>query len=619
MGATGSKAAQGSIHDPFPISPLLSKDLDKLSFAAARILNTPDIYDITNLARPGVCGDYAVFLKKGIEKKLLPFIADISGALEEVVYQNPNKMITDQGKRKQICSQLVDSMLRTIAIVVACLASIQVASQSRVVATAAVPKQVGGGLTTVKEWLTRSGYVRQFDQEMVDFDSPGHLSRTFKYQLELKETERGAVHGYIHARALTDGQSDAGKISVYFLDPVQLPGSSTVIPIRLSDSGGKTWAAGILYNEKFKSFADTQVTILTRVLDNLFSRSIIEEKANNIAKAYDVFRQLQFTQNKQLLFQALDSWFRTNVPGYQPIAVNPYPVNPYNPYAPPPPLPGYPYPAPVYPGFAQPQYGDIDRYQQRFFDRPPALGLGPTKFDVPLDATKFISTKLKSFRDLVPRQSSPAYERANTLAALENRDRTVQTGVCRDPYWTSANLATIYPWATFQFLAIKDWSKLTGEHSREVQFDEEWKNFLNEMAALYDGSGKPKLERGPTPVYFLDQLKFSKITDLPICKTNQNPRVRYKEVQEGLADLQQLYNTHVAKMWSILNSLILIIVDPDTKMEMVRLHPNVVSKTGSKAYVDAKATEARIALASFYLAVEKSYLNSINLLQEVKL
>ena len=49
MGAGGSKsAAQASISDPFPINMRLSKDLDKLSFVAARILSTPDIYDINN-------------------------------------------------------------------------------------------------------------------------------------------------------------------------------------------------------------------------------------------------------------------------------------------------------------------------------------------------------------------------------------------------------------------------------------------------------------------------------------------------------------------------------------------------------------------------------------------
>ena len=76
MGATQSYT--GSIEEPFPIPPGLNSDLDKLSAMVARILSTSDIYDINNLSKPGVCGDYAVFLKARIEKTLQPFKAKIS-------------------------------------------------------------------------------------------------------------------------------------------------------------------------------------------------------------------------------------------------------------------------------------------------------------------------------------------------------------------------------------------------------------------------------------------------------------------------------------------------------------------------------------------------------------
>jgi hypothetical protein len=125
-----SSTSKASILNPFPIDSKQSNDLDLLSYVAARILSTPDIYDINNLARPGVCGDYAVFLKKDLEKKLMNFIADVDGVPTDVVYQNPNKAIDKIEVRKKICSDMVDALLRAIATIVACLASIQVASPS---------------------------------------------------------------------------------------------------------------------------------------------------------------------------------------------------------------------------------------------------------------------------------------------------------------------------------------------------------------------------------------------------------------------------------------------------------------------------------------------------------
>jgi hypothetical protein len=211
---------------------------------------------------------------------------------------------------------------------------------------------------------------------------------------------------------------------------------------------------------------------------------------------------------------------------------------------------------------------------------------------------------------MIPKQSSPAAVRANTLANKENRDRTVQTGVCRDPYWQESNLGKIYPWATFQFLSIKDWKTMADE--RTVVFHDDWTNFLSRLTSTYNSA--PKFER-PNGAKFLNQMRFSNMAALnkmPICERGT---VRFKEVQDGLLSLHGLHERHVAAMWNILNSLIIVIEDPDTKTETVRLHPNIVSPTASissKQYVEDQATKARGLLAEFYASVEEIYMRAVN-------
>jgi len=166
MGTAASRSI--GLDDPFPISARLSSDLDKLSIVVMRVLSTPDIYDINNLARPGACGDYAIFLKKQIEdflakgksSKLLPFVADISGEKVQIAYQNP-RMLMKTDDRKRICSQLAETMVTVIATIVACLASIQVATPSREAAIQPLIRQrVGARIEEIMPCVQSKGYVK---------------------------------------------------------------------------------------------------------------------------------------------------------------------------------------------------------------------------------------------------------------------------------------------------------------------------------------------------------------------------------------------------------------------------------------------------------------------------
>ena len=639
MGAGGSKGAAGAISVPFPVDKRLSNDLDKLSFVAARILNTPDIYDVNNLARPGVCGDYAVFLKKGLEKKLLPFIADISGVKHEVLYQNPRKAISDLEVRKKICGQMVDTMLRAIATVVACLASIQVASQSRETAVAAVPKQAGGNVTGVRDWLHQAGYISATDAtkaagNAMDFTNPGIPASTrFQFKLTLERTEGNVTYGLVSAenrRADVADPLPAGSLRVQFLNQIALPipgSDKKVLPMRIVDNAGLPWAAGIFYESVFKSFVSgTGQYYMTEMFENLFRKTQgiavpMVESREQITQANEVFQQLRRTQNPQVLFQSLGRWFAEHVAGFQAGYVPPPQPPVYGAY-------GFPQ-APVYGVPQAPVYGvqpirpiqPITAAGYGVGAIPGTVSLRPAtgdvSYDIPLAASRSILGTLDSFRKLIPTQSSPAAVRANTLAAREQPNRTVQTAVCQDPYWREQNLSKIYPWATLQFLCVKDWKTLADDRSRAAAnasyFEAEWNTFLTDLGGIY--GAVPKLERQPT-AFFLDQMRFSHVTELPQCT---DPIVGFKEVQEGLLVLQGLHERHVKKMWKVLNDLILVIVDPDTKTEVVRLHPNVVSpnaKESSQKYVADKATEARKEIAGFYIAIERTYRDTITKLKK---
>lgn len=252
-----------------------------------------------------------------------------------------------------------------------------------------------------------------------------------------------------------------------------------------------------------------------------------------------------------------------------------------------------------------------------------ALALIPSasssaQYDIPPNASKAIRETFKEARTLFPQKSSPAKVRSETLAGtLDANTRTVMTGVCSDEYWKEPNLGKIYPWATLQFLSCKSWNDL-GDRTK-VKFHDEWDKFLGKMVDLYspkDGNKFPKFDRGTTKSLFLDQIKFTGAKTIALCATTERPRVQYKAVQDGILRQQGLYEVHVKKMWAILNELILIIVDPETNAEAVRLHPNVIAGD-SLTYVETKAEEARNAIAEFYYKVEEEYVNAVKLLEPV--
>jgi hypothetical protein len=143
-------------------------------------------------------------------------------------------------------------------------------------------------------------------------------------------------------------------------------------------------------------------------------------------------------------------------------------------------------------------------------------------------------------------------------------------------------------------------------------FHPAWAKFLAELRGLYSGEGKPKIV-GPADNQVLNGLAFTDVGSTTLCTASRTPRVRFVKIQDGLLTLQGRYERHVRRVWEILNSLIVVIVDPETREQTVRLHPNVYS-SASAPYVERQAAAARVALVEFYLGIEADYLRTVSAL-----
>jgi hypothetical protein len=674
MGAGGSKIA---LNDPFPLDTKVNSDLDLLSMAVARILNTPDIYDLKNLVSPGTCGSYAVFLKKNLEKKLLPFVAEVADATDptkktsvEVVYQNPNKVFRDMNMRKQICSQMADSALRVVGMVVALLGSIQVASQSRQTAIAGVaaeygtdttttpmgtltrqsfmtiPLQRGGGIADVRQWLVANGYISAAEAAKsvgqpgtsVSLVNPTPESHAFK--LTFIRTEENVTLGALTAEGGKPEPMPTGALRIQFINPTTIPGvTSTFLPMRILDNAGNPWMVGILYNNVFKSLVPgSQAKSPFQVWYSLFRKTQgwdapLSESYDQLTRANEIFQQAKKTTNLAPLIQAVSDFFAQNVPGYNPAMVGLPPVGaapggfpgaygvipPQQPYGQPSYFPGaVAPPLPAYPGAAAP----FQPFRPGGFPAPTPTAIAPVprppaeisrEYDIPYAATTNIYAFLNKFRNLMVKQSCPAAVRAVTLAAKLNPDRTLQTGICRDPYWSEQRLSEIYPYLTLQFLCLGDWTKLTGaSRAGEDLFDKDgsWKDFVGRLKTVYGadaGTKVPKLVKPESDAVFLDSMSFKGTAEIELCKSsNQNPRVGFQVVQEGLERLHDAYRRHIKASWTHLNALILVIEDPETKTNIVRLHPKVLAGP-SLTYVNGLMKEVRKTIIDHYIEVETIY------------
>lgn len=646
MGVSASK-----VSEPFAISSAANTELDRLSFIASRFLSSSDLYDIENIVKPGTCGNYSVFMRKGIETTLLPFVVDLEGnKVEEVLYQDPRKAIESLEVRKKFCKQLTSTMIRVIATVTAALASIQVIKNHNREAIAAVQRGgVYNDIRDVADWLAKAGYITNPSSAIantpIDFHIPGQTANS---EIRLKLTLLKSAGNVSHARFSVEPVDKrvhltTGSLRAHFLYKIDLPGTGTsVLPIHVVDDADRTWMAGVLINDKFKSFLNkTPPTYITQLLEYLLlsasGKSVpekyIETREESLA-AWKVFDSLQKSNNNiNVVLNSLNQYFTQNVPGYQQIVTAPM---------------AYPGAAPAYPGaypgayvppaaYAQPgpyvpptAYGYQPQQQQQqpvfTFQKQggPEQGLGvvlrqPTSdgtYDIPTNTAIYIRKVFESFRKLIVSQSCPAEERAAALfGAGYDAKNFIRTGVCADPYWRKSSLAEVHPWMSFQFLSIMDWDKPINTPENYAQ---SWKDFVNKLAELYNkGTNQQYLTRQPNS-YNLDQMRFVNIDKFIRCDPAAmiaNPAVAVQGIQE----LRTLYEKHNARMWKILNELVIRVKHPETNKDIIRLHPNVLGRNVSSAkYVDARARLVQEALAEHYIEVERLYTGVVQSDQFIK-
>jgi hypothetical protein len=638
MGAGASSEARGVIRNPFPVSPQTGRDLNKLSYVVNRILSTADIYDINNLAKPGVCGDYAVFLKQQIVTQMLNFNAESEDGSKvvSVAYQNPTKAFAKQEDRQRICQQIAGTMLTVIATVVASLGSIQVSTRP-----VGLQFQQGGGTEAVRMWLGTYGYIVDADRGKPQ-GQPMQIRRSQRQQdsgvslaLTLMRSDENISTGFLTA---SGGGLPVGSLRIYFLDPQSMfDPTKQVLPLRIVDEKGLPWVSGALLSDSttFKSFGDAAATPFTEMIETLYRRKQTSgtimplESREQIAYASAVFDYIRRNPGNA---PALISRIVNKVPGISAPAAAPAAAPLAAPAAAPTavfpsvqpaaaPFPSFqPAPAAAFPSFqpaaapipsfapaplrpvarAQPGFG-----QSFFPGLAPAIG---AKFDIPYGATAEVLKFIKRAQTAIGAESNPAAVRAYLLAGEEKPNRTVVTAVCNDPYWRASSLANVYPWATFQLLAVKDLTKMGDKTS--VKFHDEWATFLSGLQGLYgDANIGISLQLPASGPAFLEGISVKGLADSAICR---NRIAGYKQVQDGLLRLQGLYEEHVAEIWEILNSLVILVVDPVTKAEVVKLHPKVVEEgTASRKYVERIADRAREAIGAYYLDVEKAYVSSI--------
>jgi hypothetical protein len=630
MGAGASKGDLGSVRDPFRISRETDKDLDVLTFVTTRVLNTPDIYDVNNLSRAGTCGEYAVFMKDIIEKRLLnQLVIDTPEGKKTVYYQNPRKLIPKLEDRKAICSQIAGTAIQAVTTIVACLASIQVAYSPRI-----VPPQTGGGVIEVRDWLYKNGVIRQ---EIPQLGAPVELTTTRDQQsrgiqllIVLEGSRQDLTTGLVFPRAVSGGEPKglpqlptSEGLRIQLLMPIR-PGVQTdsisALPVRIVDSVSRPWLAGILikYQNRtyFKSFGKGEMFEFTEAIEALFRRAtggggIQLETRDQLVSASATFDQIRnnMSAGLNILMSSLGPFLQSV--GFT-TAVAPAPYGQQQPppygYAP----PGYGAPPPAFPIAAPPLAPLIQQPTLPAFRQLPgvaAVAAGPsdTAYDIPQNATAFILNAYKRFRDAHFTQSSPATVRAKTLAASVNEDRTVNVGACQDPYWTQPTLGQVYPWATFQYLCVKDLTK-AGDTTTPLAVTGQWTKFVSEISEIYEGLGL-KLEKGTASTPLLENMRVTGVNTLKACKEG---RTGFRIIQDALLRLQGLYEEHVERMWGVLNSLVVVIEDPVREAKVVRLHPKATTGTDtSRKYIDGLANEARDALLEFYVAVERTYAEAI--------
>jgi len=603
-----------STSNPFPVSEKTLTNLGRLTYGTSRILNTEDIYNLFNLNVQGPCGNYVIFKKKNIGIKLLPFIADISGA-QEFLYQDSLKSVSTE-MRKEVCKELSYTMLRTISTIVACLASIQYDHPQVKALLGKVPKpnpaQRGGSASTIKDWLVRHNVIKQHYEEVYSLNDKPTLLLTFT---NAKEFSVEAT--------LTD--ATAKTIRLIFLEPVVVEAPERGVAVCISDME-RILACGILYNDEYLPFdLSKRRRSFGDFCQNLMTSPIHTEPATSY-RLFLMIHKLIEENNDKAVAELLQQYFSATGStgglgslgslGSLGLGNRGLGLGLGNRGL----------------GLGLGNRGLGSQGLNRGLGLGLGLGLGnqvaarslqavlgrqPLSSSFPFanigantsgpirgPAQKYIHDYFEKCRKMLATEESPAARRARTVVAGDD-NRKARTDICRDPYWQKTNLSEIYPWATLQFMCVEDWNSLG---TPDVKLGSDFVGFLSNLKGLYTGGNLPTLV-SKSKSNRLEDLHFSGVSSMPLCRSGKET-FNIKDVQDLLVKMNQLYTNHVTAMSAIINSLIIEIDDQGTNV--YRLHPQIFKSGQPTAmFINEKAREARTKLIAFYTQVETIYIEII--------
>jgi hypothetical protein len=714
------------VKNPLQLTDSMNSSIDAISLIVSRILNTPDIYDLKNLKKEGVCGDYIVLLKEKLmaSMAMLPYYT-ASG--EEILYQSPDRLIQDTETRRRVCKELAESSLSIASIVVACLASIQISTKKReqivldnsakqsvssvtsptiqaparpsmIIPTPGVypspvyptptvyptpayqapayqapppaptypptvptyqaptyptptyptptyptptyptpapaptypayqaptyPRpayqpygyaQMHGGSVSILQWLITNNYISQTVSDTYKISS-NEVKETHSFLLKTDNSSKDIYKNLIaEDRGITADVSievidnvlrnlDKSSLIIQFLSPISNPSvvGETIVPIRILDATGTTMCAGVLYsgNNRFKSFGEGTTDIdLPGLLFILFRLSQLhsnEDKGLIEKGVYVMDNAIQRARDNQIFDSAKSN----------PTSMYPYILGRSQ----------------STPGYYNPPVPDTKYYG--------AIPVKTTQeYAIPSSSAFSIIQTLDNYKAKLAIDSCPAMIRSKSLVDEITEKRSIRTRFCSDMYWSQSSLSKIYPYTTLQFLCIQDWATPNNLVPAFNTFCDNLVNLYNDASGFApriisptSGSAKPLSVSGEaSPAKqvqfgYLDTLRFDSAMyekfKQEYCSSGYVTS-ESKYIADVVRDLNNEFRMHITSVLKIINSLIIIIKDPDTNQQVVRLSPEITSKKRSTQKFIMEQKENAIALISnHYVRVEELYLMGV--------
>jgi hypothetical protein len=250
------------------------------------------------------------------------------------------------------------------------------------------------------------------------------------------------------------------------------------------------------------------------------------------------------------------------------------------------------------------------------------------EYAIPSSSAFSIIQTLENYKAKLAIDSCPAMIRSKSLVDEITEKRSIRTRICTDLYWSQSSLSKIYPYTTLQFLCIQDWSTPN-------VLDPAFNTFCENLVRIYnDASGIAPRIISPTsslvkPLSVSGEESSTKQLQFGYLDTMRFDSAMYEKLKQEYCssgyitseskyiadvvnDLNKEFREHITSVLKIINSLIIIIKDPDTNQQVVRLSPEITSKKRStKKFIMDQKENAIALISNHYVRVEELYLKGV--------